>query len=271
MTPKRFILLAILLGTTSIAFEATALADVFKPSTDAYHSTHIAFMAALVIGQFALYFSARASHPEARLALLFAIGATFTATGDFINGASSGIEPVSTKLTWALLWFGTGYLLYVVAMWLYNEPILKQSTSTSNFAKYRYAIALPILAANVAGWFMHVGPLVEDFELLRYGSFIFNATIYVAMPMLGIWFFRNSGWSAGGLVVLMGTLFIPFSDLILFASWLENGDPDVPSYQLYAYNWFVYFSGQVMISIFPALAIAGRERSEGSSIPEPQR
>ena len=257
MTPKRFTLVAILLGAGSVAFEVAALADVIKIGTNGYHSVHIALMAVLAISQFALYLNAKGRCSEARLALFFAIGVCLTGTGDFFNGAASGITPVSHKLTWALLWFGTGYLLYTFAMWSYNEPILKQSSS--KFARYRYAIALPILAVNVAGWFMHVDPGVADFELLRYGSFIFNATIYVAMPMLGLWFFRNSGWSAGGLIVLLGSVFIPYSDLILFSSWLGDGNPDVPTFQLYAFNWFVYFGGQVMLSIFPALAIAGRD------------
>jgi hypothetical protein len=144
-------------------------------------------------------------------------------------------------------------------MWIYNEPILKQSDS--KFAKYRYVIALPILVVNVASWFMHVGPNLTDLELLKYGSFIFNATIYVALPLFGLWFFRNSGWSAGGLVVLIGTILIPFSDLILFSSWLGDGNLALPTFQLYAYNWIVYYGGQVMAANFPALAIdAAAER-----------
>lgn len=254
MTPKRFTLVAIVLASASIAFEAAALSGLVDVGTDAYHSIHVALMAALVISQFALFLHGRGRRPEARLALFFAVGAAFTMVGDFFNGAVSGVEPVSHKLTWALLWFGTGYVLYVAALWMHNEPILRQSESA--FAKYRYAFVLPVLAVNVAGWLMHVGPNVEDFELLRYGSFVFNATIYVALPVLGLWFFRNTGWSAGGLVVLIGAIFIPYSDLVLFSSWLGDGDPAVPSFRLYAYNWIVYFTGQVMVAVFPALAMS---------------
>jgi hypothetical protein len=260
VTPKNFILVAVLLLSASVAFEVAMLADLASIGTDAYHSLHVTLMAILAGSQFALYRYGRKHGVKHHLALLFALGATVTGVGDFINGAISGVEPVSLKLTWALLLFGSGYILYAVALWTYNNAILKREPTA--FARYRYALVLPVLALNVTAWFIDVEPHVDVSDLLYYGSFVFNATIYVALPVLGIWFFRNSGWSVGGLIVLLGTAFVPVSDLILFSSWLGGGDPPVPSFELYAYNWIVYFGGQVMVSIFPALVI-GEELEYG--------
>lgn len=267
MTPKNFMLIAVSLIAGSVALEVAFLSGLFEIGTNAYHTLHVALMATLAASQFALYFYGRRRGIEHRLALFFALGACLTGVGDFVNGAISGVEPVSLKLTWALLLFGSGYILYSVALWSYNNPILKAETSP--FAKYRYAIAVPILVVNVAAWFIHVEDAVDGTGLLDYGSFVFNATIYVALPLLGTWYFRNSGWSVGGLIVLFGTIFLPYSDLILFASWLGDGDPDVPAFELYAFNWFVYFGGQVMVSIFPALVIG--EELEGEPAPTSRR
>ena len=40
-------------------------------------------------------------------------------------------------------------------------------------------------------------------------------------------------------------------------------DPAVPSFTLYAFNWIVYFSGQVLVGCFPALAIESQQPAEG--------
>ncbi|MGK2878962.1 MAG: hypothetical protein ACSLFF_10390 [Solirubrobacterales bacterium] len=256
MSPKTFLLVPTALIAVSVSIEATLLAGVASIGTTTYHMMHLALMAVLIVAQFGVYAYAREHGGPARLALLFAIGASCTGIGDFVNGAASGIEPISHKLSWALLLFGTGYTLYTVALWLHNEPILRGRAS--NFARWRYLIALPILAVNVAGWQMQVGPNVDGLDLLAWGSFIFNATIYVLLPTFAIWFFHSSGWSVGGLIVLIGAIMIQYSDLILFDSWLRDGNPDVPPFELYAINWIVYFSGQALISIFPALAIQER-------------
>lgn len=254
MSPKTFLLVPACLIAVSVSIEATLLAGVANIGTTPYHLMHLALMTVLIGSQLALYFHARKSDGAANLALLFAIGAFCTAIGDFVNGAASGIEPVSHKLSWALLLFGTGYTLYTLALWLHNNPILRGGAS--RFARWRYLIAVPILVVNVAGWLMHVGPNVEGLHLLAWGSFIFNATIYVLLPTFALWFFYNSGWSVGGLIVLIGAILIPYSDLILFDSWLRDGNPAVPAFELYAINWIVYFSGQALISIFPALVLA---------------
>lgn len=260
MAPATFFKTAACLVAVSITTEATLLAGVFELGTTPYHLFHLLLMVVLVGSQAAVWLRARKLGAVAGLALLFAIGAFSTGIGDFVNGAASGIEPVSLKLTWALLLFGIGYTLYSVALWKHNDPILKQSSS--RFASARYLIAVPILAFNVYSWFDHVHSAVDGHELLMYGSFIFNATIYVALPLFALWFFYNSGWSLGGLVVLIGAILIPYSDLILFESWLKDGDPAVPSFALYAINWIVYFSGQVLIACFPALAIESQQSAE---------
>lgn len=253
MSPKNFMLVVVALLASSVALEIALLAGVFNLGDYPYHGVHLALMGLLAGNQFALFFYGRRHGVKHHLALFFAVGACLTATGDFVNSAISQIEPVSLKLTWALLLFGAGYTLYTFALWQHNNGVLRGGSSA--FARYRYLIALPILAINVVGWFMHVGPNVEGFELLSYGSFMFNATIYVLMPTFAFWFFYNTGRSVGGLIVLVGALLIPFSDLILFSSWLRGGDPAVPAFELYAFNWIVYFGGQAMISIFPALVI----------------
>ena len=78
----------------------------------------------------------------------------------------------------------------------------------------------------------------------------------------------NSRWSVGGLLVLVGAVLIPYSDLVLFRSWLEGGDPDVVSRQLYASNWILYFGGQCLMSLFPALVIgsAGASAATGNHL-----
>ena len=48
---------------------------------------------------------------------------------------------------------------------------------------------------------------------------------------------------------MVGAVLIPYSDLVLFRSWLEGGDPDVVSRQLYASNWILYFGGQIFSSM----------------------
>ena len=253
MSPKNFIMLAIVLLAASITLEITLLAGVLNLGVSRYHQIHLLLIGTLAGSQFLLYFYGKRHGIKHHAALLFAIGACLTGSGDFVNGAISHIEPVSLKLTWALLLFGAGYVSYSVALWTYNNAILKRGTST--FARARYLIAVPFLVMNVAAWFKYVEPNVAGFDLLYYGSFIFNATIYVLLPTFAVWFFYNSGKSIGGLIVLVGAFLIPYSDLILFSSWLRGGDPAVASFQLYAYNWILYFGGQVLISIFPALVI----------------
>lgn len=248
-------MIAAALLAASAVLEVTLLAGVQEIGDTAYHLIHLVWVAALAVSLFSLHLFARTRGGGA-LALWFGIGLCLTGVGDFINGAESGVEPATLKLSWALLLFGAGYAIYSVAMWAFSEPLLRGQSS--RFARWRYAIPIPILIVNVIGWFTYVESHVGGHDVLYYGSFIFNATVNVALLTVAIWFFYTSGRSIGGLVVLIGALLLPYSDLILFDSWLRDGDPAVPSFELYSYNWIVYFSGQALISIFPALAIERR-------------
>ena len=255
MSPADFPKLVAVLLATAIGIEVSLLAGVYHLDTAPYHLMHLAFMAVLVLGQFALWRHARAAGlPAAGTALALAIGAAFTAVGDFVNGAVSGIEPVSLKLTWALLLFGVGYTLYVATLWRCAAPALR--TGAPRLYPWRYAVALVILAGNVAAWLQHVEPGAAGHALLYYGSFVFNATLYVMLPACAAWLAVASRFSLGAIVVLIGAILIPYSDLVLFDSWLR-GNPAVPSFELYAYNWIVYFGGQALFATLPSLLMNG--------------
>ena len=255
MSPQQHIKLCIILLATSVALEITLLAGVAGISAVLYHGLHIALIAALAASQFAVFFSGRKVGAVSRAALWFAVGLCFCGVGDFINGAVSTVQPVSLKLSWALLLFGAGYALYDLALWTFAGALLVQQGGA--MARYRYwlAVPVPVLLINVVSWVQHVQGNVQGFALLYYGSFIFNATIYVMMPTFAAWYFFSTRQSVGSLVVLVGALLIPYSDLILFGSWLHGGNPAVPDFQLYAFNWILYFGGQVLISLFPSLLL----------------
>lgn len=253
MSPQKHIKTSIILLSSSIALEAAFLAKLFSISDLLYHSLHILLMVTLIGSQLSLFLLSKRQNGTHKLALWFAIGTALTAIGDFVNGAVSQVQPVSLKLSWALLFFGSGYALYNYALWKYNSAALNKTPGT--FSRLRHFIVIPFLIINVTSWFLHVEPGLRGMDLLYYGSFVFNATIYVMMPTVAVWYFYNSRQSVGGLLVLMGALLIPYSDLVLFNSWFRGGNPSAPSFELYAYNWLVYFSGQVLISLFPALVM----------------
>jgi hypothetical protein len=259
MSAQRHLKFATLLLTGSIAMEITLLAGLFPVNDLIYHGLHLALMAALITSQWMVFRSASPQDPRRWLAFCFALGAMFTAVGDYVNSAVSAVQPVSLKLTWAMLLFGVGYTLYSVALWKHSRDAVQPLA----LGKLRpaYWMVLPVLAVNVVSWFQHVEQLLPGLDLLYYGTFIFNATIYVLMPVYAFWFFLNSRQSTGSLLVLCGALLIPYSDLILFASWLK-GNPAVPEFPLYAFNWILYFGGQVLISLFPALVLQDRPAND---------
>lgn len=251
LLPADFQKLVAALLAGAVALEATLLAGVVHLGDGLYHGLHVAQMATLVLAQLALWRTLRRQGAAAApAALALAVGAAFTAVGDFVNGAVSGVEPVSLKLSWALLLFGSGYTIYVATLARYAAPRLKRHGGP--FFAWRYRVMAIILALNVVAWFRHVAANVAGRDLLCYGSFVFNATIYVALPGLALWYFVAAGRSVGALLVLLGAVLIPYSDLVLFDSWLR-GDPAVPAFALYAANWIVYFGGQALFSLFPAL------------------
>ena len=256
MNPQSHIKRVIALLAASMAIEVNLLAGIGNLPDAAYHGLHVALMAALVASQFALYLSARPTSRHAAYAFWFALGMAATTIGDYVNGAMSGVEPASLKLSWALLLFGAGYSVYVWVMWRHDRELMSTRGAGQGWTRYGFALAVPIAAFNLLAWIKHVEPGVAAHALLYYGSFVFNLTIYVAMPLLALRYARHCAWQAGGLIVLVGALLLPYSDLILFGSWLRGGaDPAVPSFELYAYNWIVYFSGQALMSLFPALVM----------------
>ena len=259
MLASHYIKFSIALLVASVSLEITLLAGLFQFSDALYHGIHLLFMATLIASQLTLFLTADKHLQTRKYALWFAIATTFTAIGDYVNSAVSAVQPVSMKLTWAMLLFGIGYAVYNFVLWQLNQSMLKQQKKT-RFSGLQYAIALLILAINVVSWFQHVEPNIRGLDVLYYGSFIFNATIYVMMPLFAVWFFHQTKYSMGGLLVLLGAVLIPYSDLILFASWLR-GNPPVPSFQLYAYNWILYFSGQALLTQLPSWAMMAETKT----------
>lgn len=252
MTPQLHIKWVGGLLAASVALEVNLLAGIEHLGDGLYHGLHVALMLAVVASQWALWWSNRGSSRHASVAGWMGLGMAFTAVGDYVNGAMSGVEPVSIKLTWALLLFGVGYVIYVCMLWRHDRAMAQAGQGAAGW--WRYALAVPVAALNLFLWVQHVEPGVRAHPLLCNGSLVFNMTLYVAMPVLAMRYFANSQWSIGGLVVLIGGMWIPYSDLILFGSWMGPGvDPAVPSFQLYAYNWIVYFGGQALMALFPAL------------------
>ncbi|HEX5276073.1 MAG TPA: hypothetical protein VFW42_00220 [Fluviicoccus sp.] len=245
MSPQHHLKIAILLLAGSVSLEVTFLAGLFPVNDLFYHGLHLALMGALIASQGRVFLTAGLDDPRRFPALAFAVGAAFTAVGDFVNGALSSVQPVSLKLSWAMLLFGIGYSLYCLAFWH-----VRRRQAADGFPWV--AAVLAVLVVNVVSWLQHVEPLLRGMDLLYYGSCLFNATIYVALPVLAFAFCRGTAYRPGGLLVLCGALLIPFSDLILFATWMP-GNPAVPAFPLYAFNWILYFSGQVLVSLFPSL------------------
>ncbi len=252
MLPKNQINFAMTLLLFSTMFEIALLAKMFVVSDFIYHSIHMLLLIALLGSLLALYFTSNKSLSNRKYALLMATGMVFTTIGDYVNSAISNVNPVSLKLTWALLLFGIGYSIYVFAMWHCYRSRSKPLNGM-RFERW-YLLALPILVMNVISWFMHIQDYLYPFAVLHYGSFFFNATIYVLMPLGAIGIFRASRYSTMGLLILFGACLIPYSDLMLFSTWLK-GNPPVPSFELYAYNWILYFSGQVLITLLAAWAM----------------
>ncbi|HUM84555.1 MAG TPA: hypothetical protein PLN48_12410 [Lachnospiraceae bacterium] len=254
MTTKNYIQIASITLLASVMFEITLLAGLAPVPEKIYHFLHIFLMLVLIVSQILLYKSLDKNKLTSKYALWFALGMGFTAIGDYVNGANSCIEPVSNKLTWALLLFGSGYVIYNFILWKHATNILAK-TKTS-LLKYKYYLAVPFIVINLISWMLHVEPNLNNPSLLYYGSFIFNLTIYVAMPLFAAWYYYGTGWSTRGLVIFIAAILIPYSDLVLFNSWMKNGsDPAVPSIQLYAYNWILYFGGQTLMSMLPSFIV----------------
>jgi hypothetical protein len=240
--------------TVSFVIEVVNLSGLLNLNSNTYHALHLVFMGALVVGQLMLYRKLKSMGKNSIYALLVALGLIFTGIGDFVNGELSSVLLVSDKLTIALFLFGTGYILYLCALFIFTNYYFKNNKEEA-FAKYRYLIIIPIALANIDAFNKYVDHNLNAFPFLHHGAFIFNATIYVLMPAMGMWCYYISKWSTLGLIVLIGTVLIPFSDLVLFNTWFVNGkNPQSVDVKLYATNWIVYFGGQALFSIFPSFA-----------------
>ncbi len=260
MTAKKFVQIASITLFASIMFEITLLAGLLPVPEKIYHFLHIFLMLVLIFSQVMLYTSLKKTNLTSQYALWFALGMGFTAIGDFVNGANSSVEPVSHKLTWALLLFGSGYVIYNFILWKHATSILSKTKTA--LLKYKYYLAVPLIVINLISWLLHVEPNLRNSSLLYYGSFFFNLTIYVAMPLFAAWYYYGTRWSTRGLVICIGAILIPYSDLILFNSWMKNGsDPAVPTIQLYAYNWILYFGGQTLMSMLPSFIVMDETKS----------
>ena len=257
MTPETFLKYLALLLAGSLAMESGVLAGMLVLPDGAYHGLHLALMVALLIITLALYRGRRRDHAaDSPVVLMFAAGLAFTLVGDYVNSRLSQVEPVTLKLTWALLFFGLGYSCYIIGMWkgLALLPVCP-----------RLSGLIPvILAVNVIGWFTSVAGRVAGNAALSYGSFVFNATLYVLLPWLSFRFLVARRYGLGAVAVVIGAVLLPYSDLVLFTTWLVQ-PPDAPiSTVLYASNWIVYFGGQCLINVFTAaLALAVRDRAPG--------
>ncbi len=252
MTPEKHIKISASILLISICIEATLLSELRAASDLLYTLIHLALVITLTSSQLLLYFSLQDGIAK-KMALLFSLGTAITTVGDYINSSISSITPISNKLCFALFLFGAGYTLYNIALWKSTSSLIKNNI---NFNKMKWLFLIPILAINLFSWFMDVEKNVTASNLLHYGSFVFNATIYVAMPLFALWYFASNNWSLKGLLVFFGALMIPYSDLVLFNSWLHGGvDSDKTTLVFYVSNWIIYFTGQVLISLLPSFVV----------------
>jgi hypothetical protein len=223
-----------------------AVAGIETPGDGAYSTYHLTVMALLLA--MSVWVAAKApSKAFGALPIigLLSVGLAFTGIGDVVNSSISPVHGPPQKLTWALLWFGVGYSAYVAFLGLEFRRI---SAAMRKRALITLLAAAPILAVgNYVSWSERIEPLVGQHEILRAGSLIFSVTLYVALPALSLAIFVGSNWSTEALVLLIGAGLLPFSDLILFATWLQGDGP--VSLANYAINWIFYFGGQSLFFV----------------------
>ncbi|MGL4305774.1 MAG: hypothetical protein ACRCSF_06430 [Mycobacteriaceae bacterium] len=253
MEAKTAIKLILVLVFANLGVEVSFLAETVIASDVVYYLCHLGFMAALtvILLLFCLKYI-RSDRPVGLAAVLVTCGLFITAVGDYVNSDVSAVESVEAKLSFALFLFGAGYISYCIALIILSNRVARERSDISHWFRYRYFLLIPSLAITSVSWYQHVMENVEGNSLLYYGSIIFNSTIYTLMPVLGFLFFYLARWNLGGLLVFIGSVFIPFSDLILFATWLDGGDEPVSLY-FYSINFIVYFSGQACLVLFPAV------------------
>lgn len=252
MSAKNHIVFVSLIIAATCLFEMSLLAKLEAVPDPVYQLVHLCSMGLLIAGQLLLIKGFRQKALPVKVAAITAIALVCTGIGDLVNGSLTSIAPVSTKLTFALFLFGTGYLLYNYNLWQAIKNTGDPSRKMPLIALL--ALIMVVLINNVASWFIYIDELVSAFPLLHYGGLGFNATIYVAMPVLGVYYAYKTGWAIHGWIILIAGVFLPYSDLILFDSWLP-GNPDHPGRELYAYNWVIYFGGQCLMSMLPSFLV----------------
>lgn len=244
-------ILTVLLGG-SVAVECGVLSGLgplslgpLSPGT--YHGMHLLLMAAVLALTLALYRDRRGCADSA-VPLWFAAGLFFTGVGDYVNSALSSVGPVYLKLSWALVFFALGYGCYIVGF----RKGLALLDGGKPVPRAVWGILPVILVLNVMTWISRVQPLLTGHPLLSWGSFAFNATIYVALPWLAIRHLLSRRFSLAAVVVMVGVGLLVYSDLVLFDAWLrlDEGTP-IPT-ALYASNWILYFGGQCLTNGFPS-------------------
>lgn len=231
----------------SAAFEGMILAGLETPGDGPYSMYHLICMAVLLAGSVWVFTQARRdTAPNTPMIGLVAVGLLFTGIGDFVNSSMSSVEVPHQKLTWSLLWFGLGYSAYVAFLIM---EFTKIPAEMRKRAWVVLAVVAPtVLVANYVSWSSRIEPLVSQHSLLKSGSLIFLATLYVALPGLAAAIFAGSNWSTEALVLLIGAGLLPLSDLLLFTTWLPEGAGPAPLPK-YALNWIFYFGGQALFFI----------------------
>ena len=259
--------LTVLLGV-SVAIECGVLSGLWPLPSGAYHAIHLLLMACVLALTLALYRHRRSrGGADSVVPLWFAAGLAFTGVGDYVNSALSGVAPVTPKLTWALLFFALGYGCYIVGMW---KGLALLSGGRTSVPRALWAVIPLILAANVTTWITRVQHLLVGYPVLCWGSFVFNATIYVILPWLAIRYLFARRFSVSAVVVMVGVAFLVYSDLVLFDAWLKLDDGEPIPVALYASNWILYFGGQCLANVFPSsLAMKLDASSETYSVATP--
>lgn len=244
----------------SVAVECGVLSGLWPLPVGVYHLIHLLLMATLLAATLALH-RHRKSHgaADSSVPLWFAGGLAFTAVGDYVNSALSAVDPVSPKLNWALLFFALGYSCYVAGMW---KGLALLAGGRTIVSRPLWLLLPVILLMNVITWITRVHGLVAAHPILTWGSFVFNATLYVLLPWLGIRYLVARRFSVDAVVVMAGVAFIIYSDLVLFDSWMKLAEGSPIPTALYAANWILYFGGQCLTNVFPsALAKALDDRA----------
>lgn len=246
MTSGLFLTCLALLLAASLVVESGMLSGLFSFSVTGYHLIHLLLMTGLLAITGALWWRRRReSAPDAPVVALFALGLVFTLIGDYVNSRLSDVNPVTLKLTWALLFFGLGYSCYIAGLW-------RGLALVAPGARRLWPVIPVILALNVTGWLTSVAARVAGQPVLSYGSFVFNATLYVILPWLAIRYLVACRYGLASVVVMIGAVLLPFSDLVLFKTWLPRPDDEPVSLILYSSNWILYFGGQCLMNVFTA-------------------